>query len=73
MAKGSGREHGSHALRLADNAPAQAPAVARGEAGLQAARLDRGHQLDGRQDSGSCGNAFHSYSPPRRTIWQKRA
>src|SRR5262249_46213985 len=47
VAKGARGEHGGDALRRADNAPAQAPAVAVREAGLEAAGLDGGHELDG--------------------------
>ena len=47
MAEGGRRQHGSHALGLAHHAPPQAPAIARREAGGQAARLDGSHQLYG--------------------------
>ena len=47
VAEGTRREHGRDALRLADDAPAEAPAIAFGEAGFEACGLDRGHELDG--------------------------
>src|SRR5579871_904634 len=47
MAKRAGGKHRRDALGLVDDAPAEAPAVARGKARFEAGGLDRRHELDG--------------------------
>src|SRR5262249_19882130 len=44
--EGAGREHAADALRIADDAPAEAPAVAGRETGDDVAGLDVGHLAD---------------------------
>src|SRR6266581_998480 len=46
VAEGAGGEHGGHALWLAHDAAADAPAVAGGEAGFVIGELDSGEELD---------------------------